>query len=103
MIVKNKLVHRLRPLLLALLMAGCVAAPVQEMSDARQALQAAREAGADERSPYLFAEAQDLLEKAQRQLEVGEYREARSNAVTAKRRALDAREDAMGGTKPESE
>ncbi|HSH28259.1 MAG TPA: hypothetical protein VK971_00005, partial [Thiohalobacter sp.] len=43
--------------LVLLLLAGCAAAPVQEMSDARQALLAAEEAGAAEYAGATLANA----------------------------------------------
>ena len=87
---------RLLPLLLAaLLWGGCSVVPVQEMSDARQAIQAAQDAGAPQRSPSEFERAQQLLERAQKSLELGEYKRARSDALSAKREALRARENAI--------
>jgi len=79
-------------LLLALLLApGCaVSPPVQEMSDARQAIRAAESAGADSR----LADARRLLELAQSSLEAGAYGEARHRALDAREAALRARDDA---------
>jgi hypothetical protein len=79
----------------ALLIAACAGAPVQEMSDARQAIQAAEDAGADpsERGP--LREAQQMLQKAEQQLELGQYGEARRNAIEAKDKALQSREEAL--------
>ncbi len=86
----------LRLLALALVfLSACSVAPVQEMSDARQAIQAAKDAGAPQRSPSEFELAQQMLERAQKALELGEYQRARSDALSAKRQALTAREKAI--------
>ncbi|HHC71902.1 MAG TPA: DUF4398 domain-containing protein [Thiotrichales bacterium] len=82
---------------LLLLLFGCAVAPVQEMSDARQAIQAAREAGAAIRSPQVLEEAERLLDAAERSLEVGDYSRARELAVAAHRKAIEARERAGYG------
>ena len=64
--------------------------PVQEMSDARQALTVAKEAGAAERAAFHFKAAQDYLENAERALKLRDYTEARRDARQAKMKALDA-------------
>jgi len=64
--------------------------PVQEMSDARQAIAAARDAGATEAtSPDLYA-AQAAIVRAQSHLEAQEYVRARLAAQEAKRHAATA-------------
>jgi outer membrane murein-binding lipoprotein Lpp len=66
---------------------GCTSAPVQEMSDARQAIVAARVAGATEStSPDLYA-AQAAIARAEKHLEAQEYTRARLAAMQAKRHA----------------
>ena len=66
---------------------GCSGAPVQEMSDARQAIAAARVAGVTEvASPDLYA-AQAAITRAERHLEAQEYTRARLAALAAKRHA----------------
>ncbi len=68
-------------------LAGCTSAPVQEMSDARQAIAAARTAGATpESSPDLYA-AQAAIARAQLHLEAQEYTRARLAAMQAKHHA----------------
>lgn len=64
--------------------------PVQEMSDARQAIAVAKEAGAAERAAFHFKAAQDYLESAERALNLRDYPEARRDAKQAKMKALDA-------------
>jgi hypothetical protein len=72
-------------------LAGCAGAPVQEMSNARQAVRAAQRAGADEHAPAILAEAQKLLDQASGNLSRGEYRAARDQAEQARAKALEAR------------
>jgi hypothetical protein len=71
-------------------LAGCGGAPVQEMSDARQAIAAAQVAGAAERSPLDLGAAQAALERAEKHLQAQEYTRARIAALEAKRRASAA-------------
>lgn len=86
----------LRNLLLGifLLLTACASAPVQEMSDARQAIQAAHAAGAEQIARDTLLSARSLLEQAERELELGHYREARRNALNARAQAMLARERA---------
>jgi hypothetical protein len=67
---------------------GCVdAPPVQEMSDARQAIVAARAAGAaGTNSSDMFA-AEAAIERAEQHLQAHEYTRARLAAMQAKRHA----------------
>ncbi len=82
---------RLTALLLGVLcLFGCGSAPVQEMSDARQAIAAARTAGATEHtSPDLYA-AQAAIARAEAHLQAQEYTRARLAALQAKRHAAAA-------------
>jgi hypothetical protein len=64
--------------------------PAQEMSDARQAISVAKEAGAGELAVFHLKAAEDYLESARLALNNGEYSEARYNAKQAKMKALDA-------------
>ena len=71
--------------------AGCeTAPPVQEMSDARQAIAVAKEAGAADLAAAELAEAEKYLESAERKLNDHAYREARNDALEAKVKALNA-------------
>jgi len=66
---------------------GCTSAPVQEMSDARQAIAAARGAGATEgTSPELYA-AQAAITRAEKHIDAQEYTRARLAAMEAKHHA----------------
>lgn len=75
-------------------LAGCATAPpVQEMSDARQAIAAAREAGAAELAADRLAQAEELLRGAEDYLEIGTsnaYWQAKRNAISAKEVAFEA-------------
>ena len=68
-------------------LAGCTSAPVQEMSDARQAIAAARVAGATENSSPDYYAAQAAIARAEKHLEAQEYTRARYAAMEAKRHA----------------
>jgi hypothetical protein len=80
--------------LITLLVVGCASAPpVQEMSDARQAIAAAKDAGAVQYASSQLREAQDLLATAQTYLEqanANAYWNARESAIQAKEVAFDA-------------
>ena len=75
-------------------LAGCATAPpVQEMSDARQAIAAAKEAGAEQLAVDELGRAETLLKKAEEFLTVGTsnaYWQARNAAVDAKETAFEA-------------
>lgn len=90
-----------RPMIQALLLAallgvaGCAGAPVQEMSNARQALQAAAESGVVTSSSDAYREAEKLLRSAEQKLENRSYRSARHDAVKAKALAISAMESTV--------
>jgi hypothetical protein len=69
---------------------GCAGAPVQEMSNARQAIKAARDAGAERLAPQMLNEAQTLLQQAENSLQKRAYREARRDAIAAHHKAAEA-------------
>ena len=84
--------HFLRVTTLAALLAiaGCQSAPVQEMSDARQAITVAKNAGAEELAPDDIKAAMDYLHRAEGFINERQYDMARRDAVNAKTSALDA-------------
>ena len=59
---------------------GCATAPTQEMSDARQAIQAARGAGAEKHAPEVLGNAESILAKAEQSIADNEYEPARADA-----------------------
>jgi uncharacterized protein DUF4398 len=101
-IEKSTMAHtaRIRGILVvaALALAACAGAPVQEMSNARQAIRAARDAGADKTAPQKLNEAEVLLNRAEDSLERRAYREARRNAIAARDKAAEA----LGAAQPGS-
>lgn len=89
-----------------LALTGCaVSAPVQEMSNARQTIQAARDVGAAEHAPELLSIAEKLLDKAARKLEQGDYQIARDFALEAQEQAMRARQKAVekSGNRPQND
>ena len=64
--------------------------PVQEMSDARQAIAVAKEAGAAERAAFHLKAAEDYLDSAEQKLSDRQYSQARYDAKQAKMKAIDA-------------
>ena len=77
------------------LVACAVVPPVQEMSDARQALEAAREAQAEKYAEQKLRSAEDSMELATKTLNQGEYEAARMAASVAKALAIKARDEAL--------
>jgi hypothetical protein len=76
---------------LLMLLAGCVSGPpVQEMSDARQAIGVARDAGAEQTAAADLHAAEAYLDSAQRKLGERSYSQARRDALLAKDKALEA-------------
>ena len=64
--------------------------PVQEMSDARQAISAAEDAGAADKAASDYEAALGYLKKAETALNLREYARARHEALLAKDKALEA-------------
>lgn len=72
-------------------LAACeTAPPVQEMSDARQAIAVAKEAGAADLASFHLAAAEKYLASAEQSLGRQAYHQARRDAKHAKMKALDA-------------
>jgi hypothetical protein len=83
--------------IVALLLAGCVTAPpVQEMSDARQAIEAAELARGDRAAVDPLNDARRFLAEAERQIQQEAYGPARMNALRAKNRATLALRSIQG-------
>jgi hypothetical protein len=80
---------------LAAVLSACASAPIQEMSNARQSVQAAREAGAAEYATYNLQVADDYLVRAERELELRYFSRARHDAIVAKSEARKAHEVAV--------
>lgn len=71
---------------------ACASAPVQQMSDARQAVRAAQEAGAASAAPKQLAAAQAALVRAEELLDKRLFRAARRSAQEAHAKAIEALE-----------
>jgi hypothetical protein len=78
-------------------LAACASAPVQEMSDARQAIRAAQNAGAAQGAPSQLEQAQKLLMSAEKSLQKHMYRAAKRDAIAARHEAVEAMQ-AVGRT-----
>lgn len=81
--------------LLLFLVTACATAPVQEMSDARQALAAADAAEAKSGAPEHYLIAVQQMQRAEAALAQHHYDQARGLALKAKDQALEARKRAM--------
>ena len=78
-------------ILLGLGLTACVSGPpVQEMSNARQAIKAAVDAGAANSAAQELTEARELLETAEQRFQGQAYREARVSAAAAHGKAKKA-------------
>lgn len=70
---------------------ACAGAPVQEMSNARQAIKAARDAaGGAPQTPPSLIEAEALLNRAEDSLQKRAYKAARRDAIAARGKAAEA-------------
>ena len=78
------------------LLAACTstAPPVQEMSDARQAISAAREAGADRLAPQVYSRSVRLLALAESTLARRRFKLAADQAKLARQLAIQAMDEA---------
>jgi hypothetical protein len=80
-------------------LASCTSLPpTQEMSDARQAVQAARQAGAADLVPELMQAAEQRLQAAEEALQARHYYQAREAANHAHSTAIRAYEKARENT-----
>lgn len=88
-------VVRLPILLSFALSVACTVVPVQEMSDARQALEAAQAAQAQKFATAEYERAKTLLEEAESEWALGEYDAAEDFATEAKLEAQKARKRSL--------
>ena len=92
----KRLFHLLSFVFLTLSLSACsITAPVQEMSNARQSIRAAKDVNAEKLASNILSEAQQRLKSAMHELDAGEYEKARILAVEAKHLALKARQLAV--------
>jgi len=89
--IHRRVTTRLFTLLAAAFVLGCATSPpVQEMSDARQAIAAAEDANAARFAPIPLGDARNYLNQAESQIRARSFNLARTNAIRAKNRAVDA-------------
>ncbi len=74
----------------ALAVVACQSAPVQEMSDARQAISVASKAGAEQHAAGQLNMALSYLQSAEQLLSERRYSQARQEALSAKNSAIEA-------------
>ncbi|VAW91483.1 hypothetical protein MNBD_GAMMA22-2744 [hydrothermal vent metagenome] len=98
---KNKIIVTLILLFSTLLfnVSCAINPPVQEMSNARQALNAARDANAEQFAENQYKKAKELLEQARSNIENGDYHTARYLALEAKNEAIQARQNSQNQSK----
>ena len=93
---QNKLALLYLSLITLTTISGCsLLPPVQEMSNARQSIQAAKSANAQLYDNKGFSEAEALLERASKKIDLGEYAEARDLAIQARSKAIKSRQHAV--------
>ena len=91
--IQKRLFSTVSLVILVLTISACaVTAPVQEMSNARQSIKAAKDANAEKLATNVLSEAKQRLRSAMRELDAGEYERARLLALEAKHLALKARQ-----------
>ena len=91
--LQKQLFYSVNIVLFALILGACTTiAPVQEMSNARQSIKAAKDANAENLAANILSEAQQRLKSAMRELDAGEYERARILALEAKHLALKAKQ-----------
>ena len=89
--IHTRVTTRLLALLVAVFVLGCATSPpVQEMSDARQAIAAAEDADAVRLAPVPLNDAKRYLSQAETQIRARSFNLARTNAIRAKNSAVDA-------------
>jgi len=81
--------------LIVLILSACAGAPVQEMSNARQAVEAAKQAGAETRATKELKSAEGLLQNAEKALLNGDYKQARQHAEEAREQAVTAQDRSL--------
>lgn len=82
----------------SLVLAACAVLPAQEMSDARQAIQAARQIQAAQYAPELMGEAERQLLAAEEAVKSGSYPRARELANLVHSMAVQAYKKARENT-----
>ena len=95
----KRVILALTAMLGSAMLVACATAPVQEMSDARQAIRAAQDAGAAISAAKPLSEAQIALNRAELSLSKRYFRAAKRNAEEAHGKAVEALQQARGEKK----
>lgn len=74
----------------AVTLVGCAAAPIQAMSDARQAIEAAVQSGGDQKAAQQMQDARTAMAQAETALKKVQYKRARELAQAARAKAIEA-------------
>ena len=94
--IQPKRIHRTRQMILAtavltmMTLTGCAAVPIQAISDARQAIDAATQAGGDLKAAQQMQDARSAMAQAEAALKKIEYKRARELAQQARIKAIEA-------------
>ena len=83
-------------------MACAASAPVQEISDARQAIAAAEDADAEQFAPQTLSEAREYLMQAEARLREGNFTLARGDAIRARTWAISALQTSQAAQQAEA-
>jgi LysM repeat protein len=75
--------------------AGCAKPPTKEMSDAREAVGQAKDAGAQEFAAEQYLGAEEALKAAEQLMEQKKYKEARAKAIEATKLAREAQANSV--------
>lgn len=85
-----KKISKLVGIIILIMIIGCTTIPTQEMSDARQALNAANHVNAKYYAPNKWLQAQKNLKQAEKYLINNQFPQARSQANLVKKQAVSA-------------
>ena len=88
---------------LAALISCATLPPLQEMSNARQTIAAAKEFSDEAKNNQRILEAERLLARAERRIEVNLYEAARLDALRAQSEAIEYLEESFSGDSDETQ
>ena len=88
---------------LAALISCATMPPLQEMSNARQTIAAAKEFSDEAKNNQRILEAERLLARAERRIEVNLYEAARLDALRAQSEAIEYLEESFSGDSDETQ
>jgi hypothetical protein len=85
-----KKISKLVGIIILIMIIGCTTIPTQEMSDARQTLNAANHVNAKYYAPSKWQQAQNNLKQAEKHLINNQFKQARTYAILVKQQAVSA-------------